>query len=439
MLPKKIFSINDLMNTIITPETPINLNSISLSHPEGRQGGSFYTKILYNQRPLYFQTSKSLTRQGVVKTGKKYYCDLMFDMNTSASNLNMFECLEEKCIDILYKKSDIWFANKLDKNDIELAFNPIVRTYKSGKKYLIRVNIKGDESGPNVTTYNENEESCTIEDLSNESEIISVLEMKGLKFTSKLFQIDLELKQLMILDSNPEFKNCIIKQNNKCVKSFEKEQNLVYNSGNNDTQEEYSNLTVSLGDSLDNSLDDSLNNSLGGSLGDSLILPSEYVKSSDNETMYNELSVSDGPNNNTNDEYVNGDNCDYLGETNDNHNNNEHNKEFIDNDNINSTIKEKDIILESPSNNILETQDDNLSDLVEVDLDIIDENLETIKIIPPSETYFKIYKEIREKAKDAKKNAIKAYLEAKQIKNLYMLDDISDSDSDIDTEINKLS
>ena len=37
-----------------------------------------------------------------------------------------------------------------------------------------------------------------------------------------------------------------------------------------------------------------------------------------------------------------------------------------------------------------------------------------------------------EKAKEAKKNAIVAYLEMKNIKKTYMLDDIDDSDSELE-------
>jgi hypothetical protein len=46
-----------------------------------------------------------------------------------------------------------------------------------------------------------------------------------------------------------------------------------------------------------------------------------------------------------------------------------------------------------------------------------------------------MYREARKKAKVAKDLALSAYLEAKRIKNAYMLNDIEDSDdSDLETE-----
>ena len=43
-----------------------------------------------------------------------------------------------------------------------------------------------------------------------------------------------------------------------------------------------------------------------------------------------------------------------------------------------------------------------------------------------------IYKEARKKAKESKKAAVQAYLEAKRIKSLYLLDEIESSDDEFD-------
>ena len=91
------------MENIIEPNDSFNFNHLTLAHPSGIQGGAYFTKIEYNKTPLYIQTTKSLTRQGFVKTGKKYYCDLMFDKN-SEQLLTWFENLEVKCQNLLYDK-----------------------------------------------------------------------------------------------------------------------------------------------------------------------------------------------------------------------------------------------------------------------------------------------------------------------------------------------
>ena len=55
---------------------------------------------------------------------------------------------------------------------------------------------------------------------------------------------------------------------------------------------------------------------------------------------------------------------------------------------------------------------------------------EPINLKKPDEIYYEIYKASRLKAKHMRKLAIEAYLESKDIKTRYMLDDIGDSDDD---------
>ncbi len=48
----------------------------------------------------------------------------------------------------------------------------------------------------------------------------------------------------------------------------------------------------------------------------------------------------------------------------------------------------------------------------------------------PNDVYYEIYKIAKEKAKAAKKKALEAFLEVKNIKNTYLLTDLEDSDSE---------
>ena len=80
---------------------------------------------------------------------------------------------------------------------------------------------------------------------------------------------------------------------------------------------------------------------------------------------------------------------------------------------------------------------DKETDLEIVDSDTIEEvNLdfndikESITLKKPNDVYYEIYKAAREKAKNMRKVAIEAYLEAKEIKTKYMLTDIDDSDEE---------
>ena len=53
------------------PTKDFNFDGIKLGPPNGLQGGSYFTKILNNNEPLYLQIPKCSTKQGAVVTEKK--------------------------------------------------------------------------------------------------------------------------------------------------------------------------------------------------------------------------------------------------------------------------------------------------------------------------------------------------------------------------------
>ena len=115
-----------------------NFNDLSLSHPISTQGGAYFTKLKMTNESLYIQLPKCHSKQGLIETNKKAYIDLIFT-NDDYDLIEWFENLENKLIDLVHKKKDIWFQNEMERDDIEQIFNPICRPYKGGKFYLIRI------------------------------------------------------------------------------------------------------------------------------------------------------------------------------------------------------------------------------------------------------------------------------------------------------------
>ena len=102
-------------------------------------------------------------------------------------------------------------------------------------------------------------------------------------------------------------------------------------------------------------------------------------------------------------------------------------------------VKEEEVIKQieidfEDLNEMIEVKNNDLTEIVQSDLNL-DKTSETIILKKPNQVYFKLYKEAREKAKKEKKNAIIAYLEAKNIKKTYMIENMDDNESDIDAEI----
>ena len=195
------------METIIEPTMNYNFTQLYFGPPITLAGGSYFSRIMYDtNKSLFIQTPKCLTRQGFVKSGKKIYMDLMFDNNDTVF-INWIENLESTCHELIYSKRDAWFENSLEKSDIEGAFTSPFKIFKTGKYYLLRVNVK-----PNIKIYDDKDQNVSIDAFTNDKTIISILEVQGLKFTSRNFQLEFELKQSMIVSPDPFLDQCFIKK-----------------------------------------------------------------------------------------------------------------------------------------------------------------------------------------------------------------------------------
>jgi hypothetical protein len=408
-------------NNIFEPNKDFIFSNISLAQPSSIQGGAYFTKILYNNKPFYIESPKCTTKQGFVKNGKKIFCDLMFD-NSNEEFINWIENLETVCQKLIYEKGDSWFQNKLELDDIETAFTSALRIYKSGKYYLMRVNVKMNYNTniPLVKIYNESEVPLTTEDVNSNTNIISIVEVQGIKFTSRNFQIELEMKQAMVLNTYEMFENCLIKKSNNKNESFQS-QNMYNNE--NPLQDKI--LIQSKKDTTEqikpqNDLEESVNN---GSISN------KSLEQIEEANIAKEVALEIA---------TNLEKKDIL-------NNQESLSNYLENK---DDPKEEQQITENNGNAVTEmnelnleveelTVEENNSDLKEFDINENIDTLESITLKKPNEYYYQIYKEARKKAKQAKKEAVIAFLEAKNIKKVYMLEDLDESDSE-DSDLNNL-
>ena len=373
------------IENIVEPNEQFDFSKISLAHPVGIQGGAYFTKIENNKKKLHVQTCKSQSRQGFVKTGKKYYMDLMFDKNAEEL-IQWFENLEICCRKLIFEKKNTWFQNDLEESDIESAFNSPIKIYKSGKFYLLRTNIKNNhKNSPEINIYNEQEIPLSMNNVTQETNIISILEIQGIKFTTRNFQIEIELKQILVLDDDPQFDKCLIKIN-KPSKVLEPIMGTIQEVKEAKEVEELEELEE---------------------LEEQQV---EEVKKQQVEEVKKQQV------------------------------------EEVKEEQVKEPITTKELSLEIEELDNIEENTFSLKEVDNIELELdLEENQDTLdldkpmQLKKPNQVYFNLYKEARNKAKQAKKNAIIAYLEAKNIKKTYMIEDLIDSDSDFDAEIDDVS
>ena len=365
-----------------------NFDKLVLSKPTLISGGNYFIRFKKDNSPLYIQPPTCNTRNGFVKNGRKYYTDMLFT-NEDEYIIQWFEKLEEYCIQYIYEHRDTWFDGNMEKADIENYFTSPLKVYKSGKFYLIRTNVPTALDKPSIKIYDEDENQVDFKTITENTKLMNIIEIQGIKCSARSFQIELEMKQSLTL--RPEefklFDKCVIQPKTQIssIKQFATVNDL-------DTTE---NVTISTDDTIANEIVSDLINDISSEIEQSEIEQSEIEQSDilpelDNDT--NNLGKSTNQDNN-------------------------------DIDTINTNI---DVNTETVnSNNSMEEVVFNLEELP------TDDKL-TLK--NPNEVYYQMYRDARQKARVAKELALSSYLEAKNIKNTYMLNDIDSDTSDLEID-----
>jgi hypothetical protein len=366
------------------PDASFEHNRLHLAPPNGLQGGTYFAMLYYKDAPLYIQTPKCVSRQAVVP-GKRPYIDLMFS-NNDVAFLEWLEALEGDAIRMIYEKRNVWISADVEKSDIEAGFTSPVRPYKGGKNYLIRAHIQASKHLAGVqscSVFDENERPVSIDHIKAENQMYTVLEFQGIKFTSRSFQFEIALKQVLIVANVPIFQSCVIRKPSSEQKQLKQEQETTVVHETTTFQEESN---------------DGSNNKPSSSVQEE---PVDVPASSNGEEEEEEEEVSDP---------VDVPQVDVSSS-----------------DAPNEVPEPVNVNVENVAN---ETHND--SAMQEVNLDVLEE-LEHmhLKLKKPSEVYYNMYQMAKQKARELKKSAIAAYLEAKQIKSTHMLEDSDSDESEI--------
>ena len=380
------------------PNDDYPIDDIIIKTPKAVQGGTYSAQLEMNSKPIIIQTPKCKTKKGIHKTSKQIYCDLLFshDNTNNTVFINWLGKLQEKVRSLILENGDNWFHDNPGIDEIEYNWNNSIRTYKNTNN-LIRTFIYKNKSlnKLNIQIYDDNENELHLENIDENKYVICILEIKGLKFSQQSFHLEIFLRQVMILNDKPIFNQCLIKTNNseESKPSEDVDQPSTLNNikpPEDVIPSQINNITTS-----EDAIPSQINN----------IKPPE-------DAIPSQINNIKPP-------------------------------EDVDQHSTVNNIKPP----EKPSllNNIkptppeeVETLDKNHTknaenELEEIKIDISETDF--IKLRNANDVYLDIYKKARTKAKNARNNAIKAYLEVKRIKELYMLDVIDSSDEEENEEI----
>ena len=419
---------------IYGPNTTFEYDKVTLANPQPIQGGSYITKItMDNDKPLYVQFPKCCTKQAVVTTKRGKYCDLMYERERHEELIHWIENLESIFQDRLDEKKSLWFTADLTRGDIGHLMSPIARLFKSGKYLLIRTHIHTDKHTglDKCMAYDEEQVNVDISSVEPEREIIPLVLIDGIRYSSRSFEINIKLTQFMAIDKTVEVLNtCMIKRrkpdstqlaplpSTTDIDRLEPAPAPGVSKPADDNRE----TETSTPDDDTVVIDDESIDTLHGIGGDGHTVMPEHLEKPDagteSDAIY-EIEVDTPPTpfdeeQNTINDLGSGSEVPSIKDN------------LADNVNPPSPLEDKS--LGSLNEPVAERGITSLEEIILEPNDLSD----SITLKKPNEVYYEIYRTARQKAKHMRQVAVEAYLEAKKIKSQYMLSDIDDSEDDMD-------
>jgi hypothetical protein len=218
--------------------------------------------------------------------------------------------------------------------------------------YVIRTTVPMAMDKCNLKIYNEQEHEVDPEDLKENTDVITILEFKGIKCSVRSFQFDIEIKQMLVLEPKNLFDKCVIHR-----KTFDEP------------------VTESLASVVPPKINDTIK--------------TEY----DNDIQLPETNTVSVP------------------------------------------VAERQDLEEPAMEQILtnlKNMKSNVDEITEVELDLEVLDNDVVHLKNKNDVHYKMYKEAKQKAKEAKMIALSNYLEAKRIKATYFLNDTDSDESDLE-------
>ena len=146
-----------MQQNIYDTNDAFDFEKINISKPISVSAGIFMLKISIGNTPLYVNPPKC-TMKLSVKTTKRTHCDFIFSQENHEF-IQWIENLEKIAQDKIYENRNQWFENDLEKEDVENYFTSSLKIYKSGKYYILRVNVPNQQQKQNFIIYDENEDT----------------------------------------------------------------------------------------------------------------------------------------------------------------------------------------------------------------------------------------------------------------------------------------
>jgi hypothetical protein len=176
----------------------LDLKKVKYMKPE-KQGLVYYSPINYQNEPFYLQTPKMICKKNGDKILELKNTGLeMETMNTDFSFYDFLLNFDERNVKETFKNNKDWFGKDIPLETIDNMYKRTCKPAKKNMKPIFTFKIPFIKERVQCQIYDQKKTCVGFDKLSEGTEIICILHIKGLKFLKQHYYCDCYISQIKV-------------------------------------------------------------------------------------------------------------------------------------------------------------------------------------------------------------------------------------------------
>ena len=192
----------------------VSLEHLNYSKPE-KIGPSYFGSFSYgdNLKPLYIQTPKLKCVTGVSSLKDKKNPFLEVEIPKGSFDMyDLFLSIDDKNIKETLHQSEDWFQKEIPLEAIDDMYKRTTKPFKKDTNPTLKFRLPVIKNEIQCTVYNQQRVFVDLDEIKDDSEIILILHVRGLKFLKHNFYCDCYISQIKLFQDTIESKYTIMQE-----------------------------------------------------------------------------------------------------------------------------------------------------------------------------------------------------------------------------------
>ena len=199
--------------TQIFKHTTLKLDDLTYTKPE-KQGNHYYSQIYHgDNKPVYIQTPLlGCGIPGSNLNSKNSLLQLKID-GDDFGIYDFFLKLDDHNVNQTFSMSKEWFGKELPVNVIDDMYRRGTKPFEKGSNPSLDFKIPFTKDKCECICFNKDKQSVEIADIAEDSELVCIVHIKGLKFLKKEYYCDCYITQIKVNEvrvNKSFFDECLI-------------------------------------------------------------------------------------------------------------------------------------------------------------------------------------------------------------------------------------